>query len=332
MREFLINSNDAGQRLDRFVFKAVPLLPGPLVQKYIRIKRIKVGGRGASRDYKLKPGDVVEMYVNDEFFACSGCQGDGSLDNRGDVKRTVPLTTPLSIIYEDSNILLIDKAAGILCHSADANDSGTLISDIRSYLYQKGEWRPHEESTFAPALCNRIDRNTSGIVIAAKNAQSLRIINEKIKLGEIDKLYLAAVHGVPDPPSGQLEGYLSKDAAENRAYISRQPCAGSKHAAMEYKTLAAEDGLALLECRLITGRTHQIRAQLNDIGHPLLGDIKYGGQRINKPYGENRQALCAYKLVFSFITDAGILSYLAGKAFQVNNAPFIEKYFKSIDI
>jgi len=322
LKEFTICKNDAGQRLDRFVAKAVPLLPASLAQKYIRIKRIKVGGVGAKRDFRLSLGDVVQMYVNDEFF---------DLPNENNIYLKIA-DPALDIVYEDDNIILINKQAGVLCHSDSGYDYGSVISRVQSHLHQKGEWRPREENAFTPALCNRIDRNTSGIVIAAKNAESLRIINEKIKLREIDKYYLAAVHGVPKPPSGRLEGYIFKDSVKNQVYISKGSRPGAKSAVTEYRTIASSQRLTLLECRLITGRTHQIRAQLADIGHPLLGDGKYGSERLNKPYGESYQALCSYKLVFAYKSDAGPLAYLDKSSFKIGDVPFVKKYFSTIDI
>ena len=322
MREFFIGNNDAGQRLDRFVAKVVPLLPTSLMQKYIRIKRIKVGGKGAGRDYKLSSGDVVRMYINDEFF-------EAPSQENVYLKISDPA---LDIVFEDANILLVNKPEGVLCHSDSGFDYASVISRVQAHLYQTGQWRPRGENVFAPALCNRIDRNTSGIVIAAKNAESLRIVNEKIKLREIDKYYLAVVHGVPKPPSGRLEGYIFKDAVKNQVYVGSESQPGSKSAAMTYRTLASSGLLSLLECRLITGRTHQIRAQLADIGHPLLGDGKYGSGRLNKPYGESRQALCSYKVSFDFKTEAGLLSYLDKSCYQISNIPFVKKYFPSIDI
>ena len=320
MKEFIVRQNDAGQRLDRFVSKAAPLLPASLAQKYIRIKRIKVGGKGAPRDYKLTQGDIVQMYINDEFF-------DTLTEENAYLKITNPT---LEIVYEDDNIILINKPAGILCQPDSTTDLHCVVNTLKAYLYLNDKWRPRDENSFTPALCNRIDRNTSGIVIAAKNAESLRIINDKIKHHEIDKFYLAIVHGKPSPSAQRLEGYIFKDSVKNQVFVSKTSRPGSKSAIMEYKTLAKQDELSLLECKLITGRTHQIRAQLSDIGHPLLGDGKYGSDKLNKPYGEKQQALCSYKLTFSFKSDAGILSYLHRKTFKIPNIPFVHKYFPQI--
>ena len=317
MKEFVIGKNDAGQRLDRFIGKSVPLLPASLAQKYIRLKRAKVNGKSAKRDMKLSAGDVVSLYINDEFF-------DLPDENNGYLRITQHM---LDIVYEDENILLVNKASGILCHSDSADNVNTVISHIHAYLYQKGEWKPRDENSFRPALCNRIDRNTSGIIIAAKNAESLRIINEKIKLREIDKYYLAAVHGTPTPASGTLEGFLFKDSVKNRVFVNKVSSPGSKTAATEYRTIATAGQLSLLECMLVTGRTHQIRAQLAEFGHPILGDGKYGSERQNKQFGEKHQALCSYKLVFKFKSDAGMLQYLNNNTFALKNIEFVKKHF-----
>lgn len=317
MKELTIGKNDAGRRLDRFVGKAVPLLPEALLQKYIRLKRIKVNGKGARRDDRLREGDVLQLYINDAFF-----------ETPSEENAYLKVSTPkLTIVYEDENILLADKKPGVLCHSDGQWSYDTLIANIQAYLYAKGDWRPREENAFAPALCNRIDRNTGGIVIAAKNAEALRILNEKIKNREIDKYYLCAVRGCPEPKAGICHDWLFKDAKKNQVFIRQSPCPGAKEAVTEYRTLQTKNGLSLVECRLLTGRTHQIRAQMAFHGTPLLGDGKYGAERFNKQFGEKGQALYSYRLIFDFSTDAGILNYLRGRSFHVEKVDFIEKYF-----
>ena len=318
LKELTVNKNDAGQRLDRFVGKAVPLLPESLLQKYIRLKRIKVNGKGSKRDYHVVQGDVLQLYINDEFF-----------EKPREENSYLKVSTPrINIVYEDENILLADKKPGVLCHSAGQWDYNTLIANIQAYAYQKGEWNPRGEHSFAPALCNRIDRNTGGIVIAAKNAEALRILNDKIKDRELDKFYLCAVHGRPSPTEGLLTGYIFKDAKKNQVYVKKQPEPGAKLSQTKYRLLKSKNGLSLVECELLTGRTHQIRAQMADAGWPLLGDGKYGSERKNKQFGETSgQALYSYKLTFNFKTDAGILNYLNGKTFTVNDIDFVEKYF-----
>ena len=317
MKEFNIGKNDAGQRLDRFAGKAAPLLPESLLQKYIRLKRIKVNGKGAKRDTRLAAGDLVQMYVNDEFF-------DRPTDDNAYLKISTPR---LDIVYEDEHILLANKPVGMLCHSAGDWSANTLVANVQAHALLTGAWDPKGENSFAPALCNRIDRNTGGIVIAAKSAEALRVMNEKIKLREVDKYYLCIVRGRPVPAQGKLEGFLFKDAKKNQVYVRATPEPGAKTAVTEYRTLVSRNGLSLLECHLLTGRTHQIRAQLSAAGWPLLGDGKYGRERDNRPYGETHQALWSYKLCFRFQSDAGVLNYLNGRQFIVPKVEFVEKYF-----
>ena len=317
MKELTVGKNDAGQRLDRFVGKSLPLLPPALLQKYIRLKRIKLNGKGAKRDTRLAAGDVLQLYINDEFF-----------EKPREENSYLKVGTPrLTIVYEDENILLLDKKPGVLCHSAGTWDYNTLIANVQAYMAQKGEWKPKEENSFAPALCNRIDRNTGGIVIAAKNAETLRIINDKIRDHELTKRYLCIAVGAPKPPQGEVQNFLRKDEKKKLVAVFRKPVAGAKTAVTRYKTLERRGELSLLEVELLTGRTHQIRATMADLGCPLLGDGKYGNGEVNRRYGETRQALYSYRLTFDLPTDAGLLNYLRGRTFQVEQVPFREKYF-----
>lgn len=318
MKELSIGKNDEGQRLDRFVSKSVPLLPASLLQKYIRLKRIKINGKRAERDTRLHLGDTVQLYINDEFF-----------DTPKQENAYLTVNAPkLNIVYEDENILLVDKKPGQAVHPYDGSEYGkTLIDHIQAYLYAKREWRPREENAFTPALCNRIDRNTGGIVIAAKNAETLRIINEKIRDREIDKRYLCITLGAPKPPEGEISCFLLKDEKKKQVAVYHRPVPGGKTAVTRYRTLERRGELSLLEIELLTGRTHQIRATMANLGCPLLGDGKYGSGAKNRQYGETRQALYSYQLTFDFPTDAGILNYLKGRSFRVEQVPFREKYF-----
>lgn len=316
MKSFEITKNDANQRLDKFIAKACPTMPQGLMYKYIRLKRIKVNGKRGEISTRLNIGDRVDAYVNDEFFAEIAPKYDF-------------LSSParLNIVYEDENILLADKEQGLIVHPDKNEYRDTLIGRIQHYLYQKGEYDPKAENSFKPSLANRIDRNTGGIVIAAKNAEALRILCEKIKNREIDKRYLAVIHGVPKHKSQTLEGYLQKNTDKNKVYLSNKKTDNNLTVKTRYNTLASKNGLSLIEVELITGRTHQIRAHMASIGHPLLGDGKYGKLQNDKKMGFDKQALYSYKLTFDFTTDGGILQYLNGKTFTVKSVWFAEQLF-----
>lgn len=317
MKEFTIGKNDAGQRLDRWLAKTVPLLPAPLAQKYIRLKRVKRNGKGSKRDVRLEVGDVLQLYINDEFF---------QTPNRENAFLSV-FKPQLDIVYEDEHILLLNKRPGMVVHPDDQERVNTLLTHIQAYLYQKKEWSPYWENSFAPALCNRIDRNTGGIVIAAKTAEALRIMNQKIKDRELTKLYLCVIRGELRPRKGELKGFILKDENKAQVKVYDHPVPGGKTALTLYNTLATEGGLSLVECDLITGRTHQIRAQFAAAGHPLLGDGKYGRERDNRPFGRSYQALYSYKLRFEFTTDGGCLSHLNGMEWTVRDIDFVLQYF-----
>ena len=322
MKEFTIGKNDAGQRLDRWMAKTLPLLPAPLAQKYIRIKRVKLNGARAQRDTRLKVGDMLQLYINDEFF-------DQPTPENAFLKLFKP---KLDIVYEDEHILLVNKMPGMVVHADETEKVNTLINHIQAYLYQKKEWSPYWENSFAPALCNRIDRNTGGIVIAAKTAEALRVMNQKIRDRELEKLYLCAVLGRPTPSAGTLEGFIVKDEAKKQVSIRSKPVPGGRKAITKYRTLATKGNLSLVECDLITGRTHQIRAMMAHAGHPLLGDGKYGSEKVNRQYGRKHQALWSWKLTFQFTTDAGELDYLNGRSWQVEHVDFVEEYFPGVAV
>ncbi len=314
MRCITVNANDAGQRLDKFLTKFLKDCPQSMIYKCLRKKRIKLNGKKCEGSVKLCEGDLLQLYINDEFF--------GETQENSFMK----IKPDINIVYEDENIMLINKKPGMIVHEDDNEKFNTLISHIKAYLYQKGEYDPQNEQSFAPALCNRIDRNTGGMVIAAKNAAALRVINEKIKSREIKKYYLCMVKGHIKPPAATLTVYLEKNEKQNRVYLSDTPKAGYKKCITAYRTVGTTDIASYLEIDLITGRTHQIRAQMAHIGHPLAGDGKYGTNEFNKKTGLKYQALYSYKTRFEF-EDENLLSYLNGKTFQVdkNSIPWYKQ-------
>ena len=319
MHELKIGKNDAGQRLDKFITKTLDL-PTSLLYKSIRMKKIKVNRKRAENNTILFEGDTVQCFLAPEFF-----------EKKTDEHSFASITPHLNIVYEDENIMLLNKLPGVSVHEDENGSTNTLITHIQAYLYQKGEYDPSSEQSFAPALCNRIDRNTGGIVIAAKTAEALRVMNEKIKAREIDKFYLAAVHGTPKPESNTIYGFLLKDEKSNTVRVyDKNPPRGAKEIITKYKVIAKEKDTSLIEVELLTGRTHQIRAHMAHIGHPLVGDGKYGVNQADRKRGYKHQALYSYKLRFSFKEDSGVLEYLNGREFSIPKSEiyFTKEYFK----
>lgn len=309
------NANDAGQRLDKFLSKRYKSMPQSLLYKYIRTKRIKLNGKRAKENRILADGDEITLYIPDEFTG--GSRRDEAF---------LRLSPRLRVAYEDENILIADKKAGMLVHSDDGSEGDTLIDHIKAYLYRNGEYDPTAENSFAPALCNRIDRNTAGLVIAAKNAEALRDMNATIRDRGISKLYLAACHGFFEKKQGTMTAYLEKNAAENKVFVRTKAGENTKTAALRYRVIDENraEKLSLVEIELLTGRTHQIRVQMADSGHPLLGDGKYAVNKDDRRQGYTYQALCSYMLAFE--KPQGSLSYLTGKTVRADKPDFLVKF------
>ena len=321
MKIIEIKQNDAGRRLDKVLTAAFPLLPKSMMYKYIRLKKIKVNRKRAEIGQILNVGDTVELFIKEEFM---------EKEPRNDFFKNIRVN--FSVIYEDENILLCDKPSGLLCHSDTAGEQNTLIEGVKAYLWQKGEWIPEEENSFAPALCNRIDRNTAGIVIAAKNAATLRVMNEKIKKRAVAKFYLLAVHGNMEKKAGELDGYIWKDAKNNKVTVYEREPRGkhdAKHIVTRYRVVGKHPMGDILEAELVTGRTHQIRAHFASVGHPLVGDGKYAVNREDRKMGFESQELYSYKLTF-LSDEPSHLDYLEGKTFtrDISDFPFADGIVK----
>ncbi|TDW16125.1 23S rRNA pseudouridine955/2504/2580 synthase [Breznakia blatticola] len=309
MRQLHIFENDASQRLDKFLQKTLPKLPKSLMYKYIRNKKIKVNGKRAIPEAKLHVGDIVTLYISEEFF-------DNPIDYSFlDAPKT------LSIIYEDDNILIIDKPIGLLVHSDIKEDKDTLINRILHYLYEKKEFDPLLTQSFTPALAHRLDRNTQGIIMAAKNATALRHLNLLIKQRDIDKVYVALVEGKLSNKQGELVHFHEKDIHGNVKITDAPISSKSKQVRLTYKVIENYKDAQLVEIHLETGKSHQIRAQFAAVGHPLVGDTRYKAKANKMPY----QALAASRVIFHSQNDR-IFSYLADEEFIIKEIEFTKFY------
>ena len=303
MQIFQISKNEAGQRFDKYLKKLLSQAPGSFIYKMLRKKRIKYNGKKGEGNEILQKGDCLQLYLSEE-----------TMQSFMEEKAIYKAERQFEIVYEDNNLLVVSKPAGLVVHPQNNNDRNTLIDQILYYLYEKGEYTPTKESTFTPAICNRLDRNTSGIVIAGKNLKAVQAVNDAIAKGNINKYYITLVKG-SITQQGKVVSYLKKDSEKNQVILYDSQKEGTKKIITKYKPIANAENMTLLQIDLVTGRSHQIRAQMQKIEHCIAGDRKYGEEQWNvylkKKFNLTNQFLHAYKVVWQ--QKEGDLAYLASK-------------------
>lgn len=301
MKEITISSQEENQRLDKFLMKYMNTAPKGFVYKMLRKKRIRYNGKKAQGNEILQDGDVLWLYLAEE-----------TIESFMEEKTLFEAERHFGIVYEDDDILAVAKPAGLLSHPEKSSDKDSLIQQVLYYLYQKQQFDPSKEASFTPALCNRLDRNTSGIVLVGKTLAALQAANETIASRKADKFYLTLVKG-EIKEAGEISGFLSKQEGKNQSRVVQEQFEGSKTACTRYRPMFYKDGYTLLEIQLVTGRSHQIRAHMQAMGHPIVGDRKYGDERVNQKfkveYGLSNQFLHASRIVWKN-TD-GVLAYLS---------------------
>ena len=314
MKKFIAGENENGVRLSRFVESVTRDMPRSLLYKSFRNKRIKVNGKRGEADTRLSSGDVIELYINDEFFPEKPVVP---------AKKPPRRQPPVKVIYQDENIAVLYKPAHLLCHS-DRTGDANLVDAFAAYLEAKGEYDPHAEQRFAPALCNRLDRGTEGLVLAAKSYTALRDLNAIIRDDLMKKEYLTITVGAP--PAGRHIAWLQHSEKNNKVRIHARQCDGYKQIITDVTVIRQNGPFALCRIGLITGRTHQIRAHLAYLGHPVLGDIKYGNRKMNERTGLKTQALCAQRLTFGRIPEENTLHYLSGRVIKLDDPDIVKKF------
>lgn len=305
-----IGSNEAGQRCDKFLRKLLKDVPLSAIYKAFRKGDIRINGKKIKEQYVLLEGDTIEIKY---------------LKTNGEKKSFTRIDNKLKITYEDENMILVEKWPNVLVHSDKKEGESTLTDYVLSYLYDKGDYEPEKEITFTPAPCNRLDRNTSGIVVFGKNFKYLKVLNEAIREKDIEKYYEALVQGrIKD---GIYKGYILKNEDTNISKVYTQKVPNSKEISMEVKTVQSCGTFSFIEINLLTGRSHQLRAHLAQLGNPIVGDPKYGDKKLNSffvnRYGLDYQFLYAYKVIFK--SNQEELNYMKNKTIAESLPPVLKK-------
>lgn len=312
MKSIIVNQNEAGQRLDKLLGKYLNLAGKGFLYKMLRKKNITLNGKKCTGSEKLTQGDEIRLFLSDE-----------TIEKFSQVTVQKVKQVKLAIVYEDAHVLLVNKPSGMLSQKARDTDE-SLVEYVTGYLLDTGALTREDLRSFRPSVCNRLDRNTSGLVAAGKSLAGLQILSEMFRGRSLHKYYLCVAAGTVDK-ARTIDGYLKKDARTNQVTIHKSPAADSSRIQTEYEPLCSRDGFTLLKVTLITGRTHQIRAHLAFEGHPVAGDYKYGDPAVNEQvkrlYGVRSQMLHSWKLVFPQMPEP--LGYLGGRSFQ---APVPEEF------
>lgn len=317
MREFKINENEAGQRFDKYLKKLLGNAPGSFIYKMLRKKNITLNGKKADGTEKLNQGDDIKLFFSDETF--EKFSGSGTPDSEFEALKVLSREftsgkRKLPVVYEDKDVIFINKPTGMLSQKAKPEDI-SANEYILAYLIAKGELTESSFRTFRPSICNRLDRNTSGILICGKTYEGLKEMNALIKERRIGKFYRCIVTGSVNEKI-TLTGYLAKDEKTNKVTLRQTSFPGASYIETSIVPIRQyQGGLSLLEIHLITGKTHQIRAHLASIGYPILGDYKYGNRKLNDRYGIKSQLLHAYRLEFPALPGDDPLAPLSGKVF-----------------
>lgn len=317
MKLITVHKQEEGQRLVKLLGAYLKEAPNSFFYKMLRKKNITLNGKKADGTEKLKCGDEIRLFLSDETYE--------KFAGKVQPKEKFPMAK-LNIVYEDSNVIFINKPAGMLSQKSVPSDV-SLNEYLLGYLEKSGQWKQEESKAFRPSVCNRLDRNTSGMVICGKSMTGLQQMAALLKDRSLHKYYLCLVKGVMTE-SQHLEGYLLKDENSNQVKIFQKETEGAAHIITEYEPLYTEGETTLLKVTLVTGKSHQIRAHLSSIGHPIIGDPKYGERKVNaffrETHGIKNQMLHAWKLTFPELAEP--LDNLSEKSFEAEPAGLMKQY------